>query len=130
MGMAQSAMTFVTAACNGFFLGPLAATLGSVFILSSSLTAESTGRVEAGLKGSLLGTEHALFSAVRVFSPSMAVTVLDSYGVLGLTASSAAIYTSATALWILSGGAVARGDVKNEPVAPDPSGDKANTKDE
>lgn len=146
MGLAQSAMTFLTAICNAFFLGPLVAMCGSLvavirlcligtvaglvgqallisyqaltaeafilcrmglslfqFILAGNLTAESTSRVSAELKGSLLGTEHALFSAVRVFSPTWSVSVLNSHGILGLTICSASIYAATTATWIFSG---------------------------
>uniref|UniRef100_A0A061QUN5 Solute carrier family 22 member 18 n=1 Tax=Tetraselmis sp. GSL018 TaxID=582737 RepID=A0A061QUN5_9CHLO len=144
LGLAQSAMTFLSSLCNAFFLGPLAAALGSLvavirlcllgtiaafsaqaallsvgaltanafillrlvlhlfqFILSSNLTGESTGRVPAELKGTLLGMEHGLFSAVRVFSPTAAVSLLGSHGLMGLTAAGAGIYAAVAAAWSL-----------------------------
>ena len=144
LGFAQSAMTFLTALCNAFFLGPLAAALGSLvavirlclfgtvlglaaqaalassgslsaealiscrlllnlfqFILAGNLTGESTGRVPPELKGSLLGLEHSLFAAVRVFSPTAAVSILGSSGVVGLTLTSAAIYAVTAVAWVL-----------------------------
>jgi len=146
MGLAQSAMTFATAVCNAFFLGPLASALGSLiavirvcligtvaglavqsllirshaltaelfillrlflslfqFILAGNLTGESTSRVPPALKGTLLGTEHALFSAVRVFTPSLAVRMLNSHGILGLTVTGMVIYSGIVAVWIIPG---------------------------
>lgn len=144
MGLTQAAMTFLTSLCNAFFLGPLAARLGSLtsviriclvgtfvglslqaaflkhsdltaeafimcrlllnlfqFILASSLTGESTSRTPPHLRGTLLGTEHGLFSAVRVFSPTMAVSILEAHGVLGLTMAASGLYGVVTAVWML-----------------------------
>ena len=39
------------------------------FILSNTLTSESTQRVSDNEKGTLLGLEHSLFAAARVFAP-------------------------------------------------------------
>ncbi|KAK3253612.1 hypothetical protein CYMTET_22085 [Cymbomonas tetramitiformis] len=72
------------------------------FLLSTSLTGESVGRVPAECKGTLMGTEHALFSVVRVFTPALAVAVLEANGVIGVSAYAAVMYTSGTGLFAMT----------------------------
>jgi hypothetical protein len=51
------------------------------YVLSTTITGESTSRVGQRSKGTLLGLEHTIFAAVRIFSPKAGVILLQSGGV-------------------------------------------------
>jgi hypothetical protein len=50
------------------------------YVLATSLTAETTGRVADHHKGTVLGVEHSLFAASRIASPRIGVFLLSTYG--------------------------------------------------
>ena len=84
----------------------LFAYLGLSFILSmfqyalgTTLTSESTSRVPDDSKGTLLGLEHSLFAAARVFAPIMGSSLLISSGSTGVSAASGLIFLSVAFLW-------------------------------
>lgn len=49
------------------------------YLLSTTITAESTGRVAADAKGTLLGLEHSLFAGARIMSPQWGISLLNGY---------------------------------------------------
>ena len=51
------------------------------YVLATTITGESTSRVGQRSKGTLLGLEHTIFAAVRIFSPKAGVILLQSGGV-------------------------------------------------
>lgn len=61
------------------------------FILSTTITGESTSAVPNQAKGTLLGLEHALFALARISSPQIGVVVWQSHGVAGVGVISAVV---------------------------------------
>ena len=69
------------------------------YILSTTLTSESTQRVHDREKGTLLGLEHSLFAAARVFAPYMGISVLKQGGISGVAAVTGAGFGVIYLLW-------------------------------
>jgi OCT family organic cation transporter-like MFS transporter 18 len=74
------------------------------YVLSTSITADSTARVHPNAKGTLLGLEHSLFAAVRIITPQAGVGILQNGGVSAVSASCGAIYCFITLYWGLFSG--------------------------
>jgi len=49
------------------------------YLLSTTITAETTGRVAPDAKGTLLGLEHSLFAGARIMSPQWGISLLNGY---------------------------------------------------
>jgi hypothetical protein len=49
------------------------------YLLSTTITAESTGRVAADAKGTLLGLEHSLFAGARIMAPQWGIALLNGF---------------------------------------------------
>mmetsp|Transcript_11695 Transcript_11695/g.16072 ORF Transcript_11695/g.16072 Transcript_11695/m.16072 type:complete len:409 (+) Transcript_11695:18-1244(+) len=71
------------------------------YVLSTTLTGESTARVGPRSKGTLLGMEHSIFAAVRVFSPKIGVLLLQSGGVSAVAGVCAGVFAAVYSLWQL-----------------------------
>lgn len=71
------------------------------YSLGTSITAESTQLVSEDMKGTLIGLEHGLFSAARIFTPSIGVLILNSAGVSSLYAACAAVFLAVLVFWRL-----------------------------
>ena len=69
------------------------------YILSTTLTSESTQRVHDNEKGTLLGLEHALFAAARVFAPYMGISILKQGGISSVAAVTGAMFGVIYFLW-------------------------------
>ncbi len=77
------------------------------FILGTSLTAESTGRLRVDQRGTQLGIEHASFAGSRIFAPAAGNAVLASHGLVGVCAACSAVYAAAAAIWFAAGSVTA-----------------------
>jgi hypothetical protein len=62
------------------------------YVLSTTITGESTSKVGPNAKGTLLGLEHALFAAARIASPQLGLAILSSAGISTVCYSCAAIF--------------------------------------
>jgi MFS transporter, OCT family, solute carrier family 22 (organic cation transporter), member 18 len=80
--------------------------LGSTFILSIfqhvlavTITGESTSLVQPSEKGTLLGLEHSIFAAARVFTPTLGVSLLKNGGVASVAGVCSLIFCFCLILW-------------------------------
>jgi hypothetical protein len=73
------------------------------YILGTSLTAESTGRLRKDQRGTELGIEHASFSGARIFAPTAGSLVLNKFGLAGVCTVCSGVYAVATGTWFLNG---------------------------
>lgn len=71
------------------------------FILSNTLTSESTQRVRDNEKGTLLGLEHSLFAAARVFAPFIGIYLLEQGGICLVSVASCGMFGAVFAMWKL-----------------------------
>eukprot|EP00913_Durusdinium_trenchii_P025258 g23712.t1 len=62
------------------------------YSLSTSITAENTQLVPEDMKGTLIGMEHCIFSAARVVTPAVGISVLNDYGMGGLYGACSSIF--------------------------------------
>lgn len=69
------------------------------YVLATTITSESTSRVNDNAKGTLLGLEHSLFAAARVFTPQLGVSLLEGGGVTAVSGACAAVFFSVYVLW-------------------------------
>jgi hypothetical protein len=69
------------------------------YVLSTTITGESTARVGPDGKGTLLGLEHSLFSLARVGAPQAGVMLLKTGGVSAVSAACAFVFTAVYGLW-------------------------------
>jgi hypothetical protein len=69
------------------------------YVLATTITSESTTRVDANAKGTLIGLEHALFSGARVFAPQVGVLLLTSGGVTAVSGACAAVFFTVYMTW-------------------------------
>ena len=69
------------------------------YSLSTSITAENTHLVPEDMKGTLIGMEHCIFSAARVVTPTIGVSLLNNYGMCGLYSACSSIFIFTCALW-------------------------------
>ena len=80
----------------------LATTFGMTicaYVLSTNATSESTSRVPASLRGTLLGVEHSLFAFARIGAPAASVALLKAHGVAGVAGVAAAVFASILGAW-------------------------------
>lgn len=71
------------------------------FILSNTLTSESTQRVCDNEKGTLLGLEHSLFAAARVFAPFIGIYLLEQGGISLVSLVSCGMFGAVFTVWKL-----------------------------
>lgn len=69
------------------------------YVLSTTITGESTARVGPNAKGTLLGLEHSLFAAARVVAPQTGVYLLKTGGVSAVSSACAGVFAVVLALW-------------------------------
>jgi len=69
------------------------------YVLSTTITGESTSRVGPHGKGTLLGLEHSLFAAARVVAPQTGVHLLKTGGVSAVSTACAGVFAVVLALW-------------------------------
>ena len=150
----MSAVSFIQAAVSVrwsyLFTGGLYIYLSLAFVLSmaqyllaTSITSEATsklgqvhgkgegeGKGKGEGKGTLLGLEHSLFAAARVFAPQAGVWLLQGYGVPGVSGACAGIFLAVYVAWQILAGrnstAVCRG--KDEDSYSDDETDEKNRK--
>ena len=72
------------------------------YSLSTSITAENTQLVPEDMKGTLIGMEHCIFSAARVVTPAVGISVLNDYGMGGLYGACSSIFVGTFLLWSLT----------------------------
>ena len=107
LSMLQSAIThpsiqqFISLPTGGLYLFMLSTAIISVFqyVIATSITTESTKRVDENSKGTLLGLEHCLFAAARVFAPQMGISLLQSGGISLVSASSGFVFFGVFLIW-------------------------------
>lgn len=68
-------------------------------ILSTTVTGQTTGRVSADEKGTLLGLENALYAAARVFGPLVGVQLYSTGRASLVALGSAAVFGACQLLW-------------------------------
>jgi hypothetical protein len=69
--------------------------------VSTTLTSESTKRVRDKEKDTLLGLEHALFAAARVFAPYLGGSVLKQGGISLVAVVTGGVFLGVYVLWTL-----------------------------
>eukprot|EP01034_Spumella_vulgaris_P035331 gene35331-43564_t len=109
LGLTMSLMSAFNAVVNGFLLGPILTLAGGntnfviaimiQYVLSTTITSESTTRVGQNAKGTLLGLEHSLFAAARVFAPQAGVYLLQEGGVSAVSGACAAVFFGVYVAW-------------------------------
>ena len=70
------------------------------YSLATSITAENTQLVPENMKGTLIGMEHCIFSAARVVTPAIGISILNEHGMGGLYTSCASIFVATYIVWI------------------------------
>jgi hypothetical protein len=73
------------------------------YMLATVVTSLSTTLISPSEKGTLLGLEHSLFAAARVFSPQMGVFLMRYGGTATVSAGCFVVYFSVILLWQLFG---------------------------
>lgn len=71
------------------------------YVLSTTITSESTTRVGPKAKGTLLGLEHALFALARIASPQAGVALLKSGGVTAVSGVCSGVFALVWLIWKL-----------------------------
>ena len=69
------------------------------YVLSTTITGESTARVGPRAKGTLLGLEHSLFAAARVVAPTTGVHLLKSGGTPLVSGACSVVFAGVYVLW-------------------------------
>lgn len=69
------------------------------YILSTTITAEATARVDEDGKGTLLGLEHSLFAGARILSPQIGIFILQSYGIAGVSCACGTVFLAVSAFY-------------------------------
>lgn len=82
-----------------FFVATTLITTLIQYVLATTLTGASTGRVADDEKGTLLGLEHSMFAAARVVAPYAGVSLLTFGGISLVAAAAASVYGSVLLLW-------------------------------
>lgn len=65
---------------------------GLQYVLSTTITSESTSQVGSNEKGTLLGLEHSLFAAARVATPLIGVQLLQEGGIPAVTGTCSLVF--------------------------------------
>jgi len=86
---------------NGLYTFMASTAVLSVFqyVIATSITSESTSRVDENSKGTLLGLEHCLFAAARVFAPQMGVGLLQYGGISAVSSASSLVFFGVYIIW-------------------------------
>jgi OCT family organic cation transporter-like MFS transporter 18 len=86
---------------NGLYPFMISTAILSVFqyVIATSITSESTSRVDEHSKGTLLGLEHCLFAAARVFAPQMGIGLLTYGGIPAVSAASSLVFFGVYCTW-------------------------------
>jgi predicted MFS family arabinose efflux permease len=71
------------------------------YVLATTITSESTARVNADAKGTLLGLEHSLFSAARIVTPQIGISLLQQGGIAYVAYACAGVYAAVTGVWYI-----------------------------
>eukprot|EP00933_Yihiella_yeosuensis_P044943 TRINITY_DN4023_c2_g1_i2.p1 TRINITY_DN4023_c2_g1~~TRINITY_DN4023_c2_g1_i2.p1 ORF type:complete len:436 (-),score=57.78 TRINITY_DN4023_c2_g1_i2:177-1484(-) len=71
------------------------------YSLATSITAETTRIVPEDMRGTLIGMEHCIFAVSRIFTPSIGVTILASYGSCTLYATIGCCFLAVLVFWSL-----------------------------
>eukprot|EP00929_Paragymnodinium_shiwhaense_P085106 TRINITY_DN45563_c0_g1_i1.p1 TRINITY_DN45563_c0_g1~~TRINITY_DN45563_c0_g1_i1.p1 ORF type:complete len:457 (+),score=59.96 TRINITY_DN45563_c0_g1_i1:53-1372(+) len=71
------------------------------YSLGTSITAENTKIVPEDMKGTLIGMEHSIFSAARIATPAIGVSILNSSGVSTLYGVISVGFSSILLSWII-----------------------------
>jgi len=98
VAITDSLFGFNSGGLHAFILTNFAITVYQ-FILSTTLTSESTGRVLDSEKGTLLGMEHSLFAAARIVAPYTGISLLKYGGASLVSLASAAVYAGMLGTW-------------------------------
>lgn len=69
------------------------------YSLSTSITAENTRIVPKDMKGTLIGMEHGIFSAARIMTPSIGITILSTAGSGAVYATCGCVFLAVFAGW-------------------------------
>lgn len=69
------------------------------YILSTTITGESTSMVQPTQKGTLLGLEHSLFAAARIFAPQAGISLLKLGGVSAVSATCTGVFGAVIVIW-------------------------------
>eukprot|EP01038_Epipyxis_sp_PR26KG_P007089 gene7089-9674_t len=69
------------------------------YVLATTITSESTSKVASNARGTLLGMEHSLFAAARVFAPAAGVTMWKSGGVTAVSGACSAVFATVLIGW-------------------------------
>jgi hypothetical protein len=69
------------------------------YVLGTTITGESTARVGPLAKGTLIGLEHSMFAAARVFTPQAAVLILKAGGVSAVCGTCSLIFGAVYVAW-------------------------------
>jgi MFS family permease len=86
---------------NGLYTFMASTAVLSVFqyVIATSITSESTSRVDENSKGTLLGLEHCLFAAARVFAPTAGVGLLQYGGITAVSSASSLVFFGVYIIW-------------------------------
>jgi OCT family organic cation transporter-like MFS transporter 18 len=86
---------------NGLYTFMASTAVLSVFqyVIATSITSESTSRVDENSKGTLLGLEHCLFAAARVFAPQTGVFLLQYGGITAVSSASSLVFFGVYMIW-------------------------------
>jgi len=71
------------------------------YVLSTTITGESTALVGSSAKGTLLGLEHSMFAAARVAAPKTGIALLRSGGVSLVSGVCSAVFAFIFITWKL-----------------------------
>lgn len=94
------------------------------FVLSTTITSESTSRVNSDEKGTLLGLEHSLFAAARIVTPQIGVYLLNEHGVSGVCSACGGIFLGVYCLWVSFIGRFDRGFDDKHTIASNAGGER------
>jgi OCT family organic cation transporter-like MFS transporter 18 len=72
------------------------------YSLGTSITSENTQLVDKDMKGTLIGFEHCIFSAARIFTPAIGVGILNSAGAGSLYMVCGSIFLTCFTVWVAS----------------------------
>ena len=86
---------------DGLYTFMISTAILSVFqyVIATSITSESTSRVDENSKGTLLGLEHCLFAGARVFAPQMGVGLLTYGGISAVSSGSSIVFFGVFIVW-------------------------------
>lgn len=69
------------------------------YLMATTITGESTARVDPNSKGTLLGLEHSLWAAARVVAPQTGVYLWKTGGVSAVAAACSGVFVFVLVVW-------------------------------